>query len=332
LKIGGCIIRPACRDRDTARHERDVTGEDGDRPNAGSGVGSSLRRRLSGTAVLAPLLVLVIAFSMQSGSALATLLIYRVGVVPALWLRTVIAAVILVLIRPRSLKLPAKGERWPVALLAISLFGMNLSFYGAIANAPLGIVVTIEFLGPLAVAVAGSRRPLDFLWVALAGAGVALLAGPSGSVGFLGIALSLSAAFWWALYLVFGRRAVRSLDPLQVTTLMLIGSSVLVTPLLAVSGFPTEEWQLTVGIGVAVAVLSSAFPYFLELVTLRLVRASLYSVLLSLEPAVAGLTGWIIIGQPLTVLEMVAMAFVVVAAAGASWHYARLSSEVPPAP
>jgi inner membrane transporter RhtA len=281
---------------------------------------------------VAPLLVLIISFSMQTGSALATKLIEGVGVIQALWLRTAIAAVILVAVRPRSLRLPAMGERWPLALLTVALFGMNLSFYGAIANAPLGIVVTIEFLGPLAVAVAGSRRPLDYVWVALAAAGVVLLAGPTGSVGLLGIGLSLSAAFWWALYLVFGRRAVRSLDPLQVTTWMLVGSTMLVTPLLAIGGFDTSDPRLTFGLGAAVAVLSSAFPYFLELVALRLVRASLYSVLLSLEPALAALTGYLLLGQALTPVEILAMGLVVVAAAGASWHHARMAAAMPPAP
>jgi len=299
-----------------------------DEPSAAS----ARRHALRTSAFAAPALVVIIAFSMQSGSALATRLIERVGIIQALWLRTAVAAAILAAVRPRALRLPAKGERLPVAVLTVSLFAMNLSFYGAIANAPLGIVVTIEFLGPLAVAVAGSRRPLDFLWAALAGAGVVLLAGPTGSVGLLGIGLSLSAAFWWGLYLVSGRRAVRSLDPLQVTTLMLVGSSVLVTPLLAIDGFSTTGLGVTLGLGAAVAVLSSAFPLFLELVALRLVRASLYGVLLSLEPALAALCGYVFLGQSLTAVEMVAMGAVVVAAAGASWHQARLVADMPPAP
>jgi inner membrane transporter RhtA len=280
----------------------------------------------------APLLVLVISFSVQIGSALATRVIDLVGVVQALWLRTAIAAAILVAVRPRSLHVPAKGERWPLVLLTLALFGMNLSFYGAIAIAPLGIVVTIEFLGPLAIAVAGSRRPLDFVWVALAAAGVVLLAGPTGSVGLLGIGLSLSAALWWAVYLVAARRAVRSLDPLQVTTWILVGSSVLLTPLLLIDGFDTTDLGITFGLGAAVAILSSAFPYFLELVALRLVKASLYSVLLSLEPALAALTGYLFIGQALTTIELVAIGAVVLAAAGASWHHAKLSAAVAPAP
>ncbi len=286
------------------------------------------RTALRSSAAFAPLLVIVIALSMQTGSALAVSVIGAVGIVEALWLRTVIAAVILVAVRPRSLRLPARGERLPVLLVTFSLFAMNLSFYAALAYAPLGVVVAIEFLGPLAVAVVGSRRPLDFLWIALAAGGVVLLAGPTGSVGTLGVLLSLSAALWWALYLVFGRRAVRSLDPLQVTTLMLVGSSVLLSPILAVTGFTTAGFPEAFLLGAAVAVLSSAFPYFLELLALRLVRAHTYSVLLSLEPAIAALTGFLVVGQRLSSVELAAIGAVVVAAAGASW-FARADATVP---
>lgn len=290
------------------------------------------RRQATTAALVAPLLVLLIAFSMQTGSALATRVIDAAGIVQALWLRTAIAAAMLVVARPRLLRLPARGERAPVLGLIFALFAMNLSFYGAITYAPLGVVVSIEFLGPLAVAVAGSRRPLDFLWVALAGAGVFLLAGPTGSVGTIGLLLSLSAGVWWALYLVAGKRAVRSLQPLQVTTLMLVGSTVLISPLLAVTGFQTNDLPRVLGLGAAVAVLSSAFPYLLELAALRLVRAATYSVLLSLEPAVAALSGFLILGQRLTVTELLAVGAVVVAAAGASWRDVRAEPEVPPAP
>lgn len=293
------------------------------------------RTTLKSPAVVAPLLVLIMGFSFQTGSALAVGVVGAVGAVEALWLRTAIAAAILVVVRPRSLRLPARGERLPVVLLTLSLFAMNLSFYGAIAYAPIGIVVSIEFLGPLTVAIVDSRRPLDFLWIALAAGGVVLLAGPTGSVGVVGIVLSLSAGLWWGLYLVFGRRAVRSLEPLQVTTLMLVGSTALLTPLMFITGFSTEGFPEVFLIGAAVAVLSSAFPYMLELLALRLVRAHTYSVLLSTEPAIAALTGFLIVGQRLSPIEIAAVGLVVVAAAGASWFArgeATVPEEVPAAP
>lgn len=264
------------------------------------------------------MLVIVIALSMQTGSALATRVIGSVGIVEALWLRTAIAAMILVALRPRSLRLPRAGDRLPIVMLTLALLAMNLSFYGAISNAPLGIVVAVEFLGPLSVAVLGSRRPLDFVWIALAGAGVALLAGPTSSVSTLGLALSLLAATWWATFLVLAKRAVTTMEPLSVTTLMLVGSAVLLTPALAVTGAQAFGRPSVLALGATVAVLWSAFPYFLELVALRLVRASTYGVLLSLEPAVAALAGFAVLSQRLTVFEIVAVAAVVVAAAGAS--------------
>jgi inner membrane transporter RhtA len=261
----------------------------------------------------------VIAISFQTGSALAVKVIGSVGIVEALWLRTAVAALILGLLRPRYLRLPPRGQRLPVAALTLALLGMNGSFYAAISHAPIGLVVAIEFLGPLAVAVIGSRRPLDFAWIVLAGAGAVALAGPTGSVGGLGLAFSLLAAFFWAAYLLLAKRAVRDMDPLPVTTVMLAGSAAMLTPLLLATGPKVSGHGSAIALGVLVALLSSAFPYFLEMVALRLVRASTYGVLLSIEPAVAGVTGFVILSQNLSLLEIGAMVAVMVAAAGASW-------------
>jgi len=273
-------------------------------------------RRTTGSAAL---LVVVIALSMQTGSALAGRLIESVGVVETLWLRTAIAAAILAVLRPHSLRVPAAGDRLPLAGLTLALLLMNLSFYAAISRAPLGVVVAVEFTGPLAVAVLGSRRAIDFVWIALAGAGVVLLAGPSSSVSTVGLALALCAAAFWAAFLLFAKRAVTTMDPLPVTTLMLVGSAALLTPALAVSGVETDGLAAALAVGALIAVLSSAFPYFLELFALKRVRAATYGVLLSIEPAVAALTGFLILGQRLTAVEVAAIVAVMVAAAGASW-------------
>ncbi len=286
-------------------------------------------RRPSGP-LLAPLLVLALAFSFQSGSALATRVIVGVGVIAALWLRTAIAAAVLVAVRPRSLRLPPRELRLTMGLLALALLGMNLSFYGAISMAPLGVVVAIEFAGPLVVAVVDSRRALDLVWVALAGAGIVALAGPSGSIGAAGLALALSAGLFWGLYLVLARRAVRTLEPLHATTLMIVGSTIVLTAIAAPFAPRLVRHPADVGLGVVVALLSTAVPYFLELVALRLVRASTYGVLLSLEPAVAALTGFVIAGQALGALDVAAIATVMVAAAGASWR--AVSGSRPPEP
>jgi inner membrane transporter RhtA len=277
----------------------------------------------------APLLVVAVACSFQSGAALATRLINSVGIVEALWLRTAIAAAILVLLRPRSLRLPKSGHRLPVALLTLSLFGMNLSFYGAISNAPLGVVVAIEFLGPLAVAVLGSRRPLDFVWVVLAAAGVVLLAGPTSSVSALGLGLSLAAACCWGAFILLAKRAVTHAEPLSITTLMLVGSTVLLSPLLVAVGPRSLDRPSVLTLGMTVALLSSALPYLVELFIIRMLRPSTYGVLLSLEPAVAALAGFVIASQRLNLFEIVAIVAVMIAAAGASWTSGEVPVEVP---
>jgi inner membrane transporter RhtA len=271
------------------------------------------------TPVAAAGLVVVIALMIQTGSALAARLIDSVGVFAALWLRTAIAAAVLAAVRPRSLRLPGRGDRLPLLWLTLSLLVMNLSFFAAIARTPIGIVVAIEFLGPLAIAVAGSRRPLDFVWIVLAGGGVFVLAGPSGSVDTLGLLFSLLAGAGWAAFLLTAKRAVTTMPPLTATTLMLACSAVLLTPALAFTGGRIAADPSAIWLGVAVALLSSAIPYVLELFALSFVRAATYGVLLSIEPGIAALTGFLILDQRLTLLECAAIAAVAIAAAGASW-------------
>lgn len=173
-----------------------------DHPHRTAGVGRSRHhcgharsapRRGAGTALL---LVIAVGLLFQVGSALGVRVI-GVGVIEALWLRTALGALMLIALRPRSLRLPARGHRTGLVALTFALFGMNLFFYEAISRTPLGIVVTIEFLGPLAVAVLGSRRPFDWVWIVLAGSGMVLLAGPSGSAKPLGLAFAFAAAGCW---------------------------------------------------------------------------------------------------------------------------------------
>ena len=271
-------------------------------------------------AAFAAALVVVLTLSIQTGSALAVRVIESVGVFEALWLRTAFAALILIIVRPGALRrLPPKGHRLPLAALAVTLFLMNLSFYGAISRVPVGIVVAIEFVGPLGVAVLGTRNRLDWLWIALAGAGVVVLAGPSGSATGLGLLLALSAGICWGVYLLLAKRAVTGMDPLSVTALMMVGATVLATPLLAIDGVRlTGHWN-AIALGIVIAVVSSAFPYWLEMVAIRRVRAATYGVLLSIEPAIAALAALAVLGQRISPLEAAAMGAVMAAAAGASW-------------
>jgi len=273
-------------------------------------------RRDSATAVL---LVVIVGLVMQAGSALAVMVIDSVGVFAALWLRTAFAAAILGVINLRWVRLPAKGDRLILAALTLSLVAMNVSFYEAISRAPVGIVVAIEFLGPLGVAVAGSRKWLDLLWVALAGAGVALLVRVGGSVTALGLMFALIAAACWAAFLLLAKKTVDRMEPLRATTLMLVGATVVVTPIWLGTGVRLAGHGRAVLLGLLVAVLSSALPYFLELAAIKRVRASTYGVLLSIEPAIAAVMGFAILAQGLTYREMGGIAAIVAAAAGASW-------------
>lgn len=274
-------------------------------------------------AVSSALLVVAIGVVMQAGSALAVQVIDSVGVIEALWLRTFFAALLLAVARPRSLRLPAKGHRLVMAGLVISLLAMNLCFYEAISRAPIGIVVAVEFLGPLALAVAGSRRLLDILWVMLAALGIAILAGPSRSTGIVGLAFAMGSGGFWAAYLLLAKRAGSQMEPLRATTLMLVGSSMLLTPVLLATGVRVAGHGSAILLGLAVALLSSAIPYFLEITALQRVHASTYGVLLSIEPAIAALMGFVILSQPLTAPEIGAIAAIVLAAGGASWMAAR---------
>lgn len=282
----------------------------------------STPRQGAGTALL---LVIAVGLFFQVGSALGVSVIGSVGVVEALWLRTALGALMLIAVRPRSLRLPARGHRTGLMFLTFALFGMNFFFYEAISRAPLGIVVTIEFLGPLAVAVLGSRRPVDWAWIVLAGSGVVLLAGPSGSAELLGLAFAFAAAACWGAFLLLAKRAVTRQDPLSVTITMLAGSAILLTPVLLITGVAIEGHGRYLALGALVALLSSAIPYQLELLALQRVPASTYGVLLSLEPALAALIGYIILSQRLNVAEVVAIVAVAVAAGGASWTSARAS-------
>lgn len=280
----------------------------------------SAPRRGAGTAVI---VVIAVGLLFQVGSALGVRVIESVGVVEALWLRTAPAALMLIAVRPRSLRLPARGHRTGLVALTFALFGMNLCFYEAISRAPLGVVVTIEFLGPLAVAILGSRRLLDWVWIVLAGCGVVLLAGPSGTAAPLGLAFSFAAAVCWGAFLLLAKRAVTHMDSLSVTTMMLVGSAVLLTPVLLATGVVIEGHGRYLALGILVALLSSALPYQLELLALQRVSASTYGVLLSIEPAIAALMGFALLSQRLNPAEIVAVAAVAVAAGGASWTSGR---------
>lgn len=266
-----------------------------------------------------PALVVGAIASVQFGSAIATTLFNRVGPAGAVSLRLVSATIVLVALwRPRVAG-RTRRELVLAALFGLILAGMNLSFYEALHRIPLGIAVTIEFVGPLAVAVGGSRRRVDFLWAALAAVGIlALTRGGTGGLNGLGVALALVAGCLWAAYILVNARVGRAFEGGSGLALAMCVSSIVALPFGIVAGGSHLLEPRSLALGAAVGMLSSAIPYSLEIEALRRIAPSVFGVLMSLEPAMAALAGLIVLGQSLGTRALVGMALVVAASAGAS--------------
>ncbi len=279
-------------------------------------------------------LVLGSVCSVQLGAAFAKGLFEDLGPAGTVFLRTAFAALVLIAIwRPwralRTARLsPDPAERGSVPLLfafGLSLAAMNLCFYEALSRIPLGIAVTLEFTGPLGVAIAGSRRALDVLWVVLAASGILLLAplgrlfgASSGGVDPVGAGLALLAGAFWAAYILLAGRTGRAYPGGAGLALAMGISTVLLLPA-GVGGAGTNLLNpglLAAGFGVAM--LSSAIPYSLEIEALRRLPARVFGVLMSLEPAVAAAVGFVVLGEVIGVRSAIAIALVVTASAGAS--------------
>jgi inner membrane transporter RhtA len=258
------------------------------------------------------------AFSVQFGAALATTAFDQAGPLGFVWLRVGLAALVLLAVNARALRHVGRLPlRWVLAA-GVSVAFMNACFYQAIDRIPLGVATTIEFLGPLAVAVLGSRRALDFLWIALAGAGVALLGTPSVDLDPAGLAYAFGAAVGWAAYILLGKRMLADWSVGTGLSLTLLVAAVLLAPLaLAADGGELLDVGV-LGIGLAVAVLGSVLPLTLELAALRQLSAATFGILLSLEPAVAAFAGAVALGQVPSAAESVAIVLVIAASAGAS--------------
>jgi inner membrane transporter RhtA len=264
-------------------------------------------------------LVLGAISSVQFGAALAKTLFDEVGAGGTVFIRVVFAALVLALIwRPRVAGL-GRRETLLAVLFGLTLAGMNLAFYSALDRIPLGITVTLEFVGPLGVAVAGSRGALDLLWVGLAAAGILLLSDfGSGDLDGVGVALALLAGCLWAAYILLSARVGRVFPGGSGLALAMVIAAVLLCPVgVAEAGADLlVPWILAAG--AAVAILSSAIPYSLELEALRRMPPGVFGVLMSLEPAVAALAGLVVLGEDLTARELVAIMLVVAASAGAA--------------
>ena len=264
-------------------------------------------------------LVLGSTISVQAGAALATTLFDEVGPEGAVLLRTLTAAVVLIAISRPRLDGVAPERRRLAALFGISLAGMNLCFYEALDRLPLGIAVTFEFTGPLAVALTGSRRAVDVVWAALAAVGIILLsgAGGGGGVDALGAGFGLAAGAFWAAYIVIGARVGRAFAGGEGLAIAMGLSALLLLPFGVAGGGRDLLLPALLATGVGVGLLSSVIPYSLELEALRRLPERVFGVLMSLEPAVAALIGFITLGQDLAAVELLAIGCVVVASAGA---------------
>jgi inner membrane transporter RhtA len=261
-------------------------------------------------------LVVVAAVSPQVGAAFAVTLFDELGPAGAAFLRLAFAAVILWLIwRPR-----VSGDLKLAAAFGAALGLMNWSFYESIARIPLGIAVTIEFCGPLLVAVLGSRRPLDVIWVALAAIGIVLLVAPAGggSLDPVGVAFAVGAAACWMAYIYLSKRVGDAFPGGSGLALAMVVGALIVLPagLIQGDGALVQPEMLIAALVVAIA--SSVLPYSLELEALRRLPESVFGVLMSVDPAIAALAGFVILGQALVATDVLAIAMVVVASAGAA--------------
>jgi len=268
--------------------------------------------------VPAPLYALGAIASVQVGATVARHLFPFLGPTGTVFVRVAFGALILLAIaRPRISGLTAAQWRGVVPF-GLIIAGMNLCFYQSIARIPLGIAVTIEFLGPLGVAIAGSRKAIDFVWAALAAAGVAMLSLTGGNVTLIGVLFALGAAVGWASYILLGQRVGRLVAGPDGLALALTVGGLALAPF-GIAGAGARLLNLrNLGLGLVVAILSSAIPFSLEFAALRRLSSQVFGILMSLEPAMGAAAGFLFLGQRLSLRDLAAIGLVTVASAGAT--------------
>jgi inner membrane transporter RhtA len=228
--------------------------------------------------------------------------------------------------RPSLRRLNA--EQWRVVVpYGVVLGVMNLVFYHSLSRIPLGLAVTVEFIGPLGVAVFGSRRLIDVTWVVLAGAGIALITPwtASSNIDPLGLALAFAAGICWALYIVIGKRLSHLLSGGAAVSIGMLMAAVAVVPISAATGGFANLTLNRFAAGVGVALLSSAIPYTLEMIALKALPARTFGILMSLEPAVAALVGLAFLHEVLAPTQWLAIVFVIAASAGSTLTTRRMA-------
>jgi len=275
-----------------------------------------------------PIVVILIAMlSIQSGASLAKSLFPIVGAQGVTALRIALGTLILIVIfKPWRLRFK-KEQRLPLLLYGLSLGAMNYLFYLSIQTVPLGIAVALEFTGPLAVALFSSRRAVDFVWVVLAVLGLWFLR-PLGQdvsqIDLTGALLALGAGACWAVYILTGQRAGEEHGPATVALGSLIAAIVFVPLGMAQATESIWQWSI-LPVGLAVAVLSTALPYSLEMIALTRLPTRIFGTLMSMEPALAAMSGMVFLGETLTFTQTLALCSIIAASMGSTLTLRRES-------
>lgn len=273
------------------------------------------------SSVWMPVAVILIAMmSIQSGASLAKSLFPLVGAPGVTALRIALGTLILVVIfKPWRLRFK-KEQRLPLLFYGLALGGMNYMFYLSIQTIPLGIAVALEFTGPLAVALFSSRRPVDFIWVILAVLGLWFLLPLGQSVSQIdltGAALALGAGACWAVYILTGQRAGEEHGPATVALGSLIAAVIFVPIGMAQATDSIWQWSI-LPVGLAVAILSTALPYSVEMIALTRLPTRIFGTLMSMEPALAAISGMIFLGETLTLVQTLALCSIIAASMGST--------------
>ncbi|MFE6164305.1 DMT family transporter [Streptomyces sp. NPDC056486] len=264
-------------------------------------------------------LVLAGGVSVQFGGAIAVSVMPKAGALGIVTLRLAFAALVLMIVcRPR-LRGHSRADWGTVLAFGVAMAGMNGLFYQSVARIPMGPAVTLEVLGPLALSVFASRRALNLVWAGLALCGVFLLGGGGGFDGLdpVGVAYALGAGAMWATYIVFSARTGRRFPQADGLALAMVVAALLFLPLGLVESGEKLVRPEVLGLGAAVAVMSSVLPYTLELIALRRLPASTFAIMMSLEPAIAAVAGFLVLNQALSVNEALAISLVIAASMGA---------------
>jgi inner membrane transporter RhtA len=270
-------------------------------------------------------LVVVGIVSVQLGAAIAKNLFDDAAPLTLVWLRLATSSVVLAAVVRPTLR-GRTTEDWRVAIaFGVVLGTMNWAIYESFARIPLGIAVTIEFLGPLGLAVAGSRRARDLSWVALAAVGVGLLGIERGDLTVAGVAFALLAAASWTAYILLSASTGRRWPGLDGLTVASVVATVMMAPFLAAFSGRGIDDPRVVALGALVGLLSSVIPYSCEITALRTIRPSVFGILMSLEPAAAALAGIVVVHEFLSALQWLAVVCVIAASVGATRSESRLA-------